>query len=67
MSHAADPPSPEQLLRDAGLRVTKPRVAVLGALAANPDAGADTVLRVVRRDLGTVSTQGVYDVLHVLA
>jgi Fur family transcriptional regulator, stress-responsive regulator len=60
-------PSPEQLLRDAGLRVTKPRVAVLGALAANPHAGADTVLRVVRRDLGTVSTQGVYDVLHVLA
>ena len=67
MSHDDAGPSPEQLLRDAGLRVTKPRMAVLGALAANPHAGADTVLRVVRRDLGTVSTQGVYDVLHVLA
>jgi Fur family ferric uptake transcriptional regulator len=59
--------SPEQLLRDAGLRVTKPRLAVLGALASHPHAGADTVLGVVRRELGAVSTQGVYDVLHVLA
>ena len=67
MSQDVVRPSPEQLLRNAGLRVTKPRVAVLGALAENPHAGADTVLRVVRRDLGTVSTQGVYDVLHVLA
>ena len=54
-------------LRAAGLRVTRPRLAVLAALRANPHAGADTVLGVVRRDLGTVSTQGVYDVLHVLA
>lgn len=67
MSHDVAPPSPEQLLRDAGLRVTKPRLAVLTALATNPHAGADTVLGVVRRDLGAVSTQGVYDVLHVLA
>ncbi len=67
MSHHAVPASPEQLLRAAGLRVTKPRLAVLGALATHPHAGADTVLGVVRRDLGAVSTQGVYDVLHVLA
>ena len=67
MSHDAVPASPEQLLRAAGLRVTKPRLAVLDALAAHPHAGADTVLGVVRRDLGAVSTQGVYDVLHVLA
>jgi Fur family transcriptional regulator, stress-responsive regulator len=59
--------SSEHLLRDAGLRVTKPRLAVLGALASHPHAGADTVLGVVRRELGAVSTQGIYDVLHVLA
>ncbi len=67
MSQDVARPSPEQLLRAAGLRVTKPRLAVLGALATHPHAGADTVLNVVRRDLGAVSTQGVYDVLHVLA
>ncbi len=57
----------EQLLRQAGLRVTRPRLAVLGALSQHPHAGADTVLGAVRRDLGTVSTQAVYDVLNVLA
>jgi Fe2+ or Zn2+ uptake regulation protein len=67
MSHPAAGPTPEQLLRSVGLRVTKPRLAVLAALAAHPHAGADTVLGVVRRDLGGVSTQAVYDVLNVLA
>ena len=57
----------EQLLRQAGLRVTKPRMAVLGALREQPHSGADAVLGVVRRELGTVSTQAVYDVLNVLA
>ena len=60
-------PSPEQLLRTAGLRVTRPRVAVLTALAEHPHAGADEVGVVVRRELGTVSTQAVYDVLNLLA
>jgi Fe2+ or Zn2+ uptake regulation protein len=59
--------SAEQLLREAGLRVTKPRVAVIGALREHPHSGADTVLGVVRRRLGTVSTQAVYDVLNVFA
>ena len=67
MSDEAAPAAPEQLLRDAGLRVTKPRLAVLGALAAHPHSGADAVLGVVRRQLGGVSTQAVYDVLNVLA
>jgi Fe2+ or Zn2+ uptake regulation protein len=65
-SHLATP-TPEQLLREAGLRVTRPRLAVLSALAAYPHAGADTVLGLVRRDLGGVSTQAVYDVLNVFA
>ncbi len=67
MSQPVFDPSPEHLLRAAGLRVTRPRLAVLQALAAHPHAGADTVLGVVRRDLGGVSTQAVYDVLNVFA
>ena len=60
-------PSAEEILRTTGLRVTRPRTAVLTALAAHPHAGADTVLAAVRREPGSVSTQAVYDVLNVLA
>ncbi len=59
--------SPEQLLRQAALRVTRPRLAVLAALHDAPHSGADAVLTVVRRDAGPVSTQAVFDVLNVLA
>ncbi|MDQ6849345.1 MAG: transcriptional repressor [Actinomycetota bacterium] len=55
--------SSEAALRAAGLRVTKPRVAVLDALAVQPHATADLVARQVRTTLGQVSTQAVYDVL----
>jgi len=55
---------PRALLRAAGLRVTTPRVAVLTALAGMPHATADEIARQVRRTLGSVSTQAVYDVLH---
>lgn len=54
------------LLREAGLRVTRPRVAVLAALREGPHSDADTVASMVRRDIGTVSTQAVYDVLGAL-
>jgi Fur family transcriptional regulator, stress-responsive regulator len=50
-------------LRSAGLRVTAPRRAVLGALADHPHSTADAVAGVVRGELGSVSTQAVYDVL----
>ncbi len=66
MSHDVPAPAPERLLRDAGLRVTRPRLAVLRALETHPHSGADTVLVAVRRELGGVSTQAVYDVLRVL-
>ena len=59
-------PDPQQRLRDAGLRVTRPRLAVLGAVEAHPHADTDTVLGAVRADLGQVSHQAVYDVLRVL-
>lgn len=55
-----------QILRAADLRVTRPRVAVLGAVHAHPHADTDSIIDVVRGDLGEVSTQAVYDVLRAL-
>jgi Fur family transcriptional regulator, stress-responsive regulator len=57
---------PQQRLRDAGLRVTRPRLAVLDAVEAHPHADTESILGVVRADLGQVSHQAVYDVLRVL-
>lgn len=54
------------LLRGAGLRVTQPRIAALRAVHAHPHADTDSVIGLVRRDLGDVSTQAVYDVLRAL-
>jgi Fur family ferric uptake transcriptional regulator len=54
-------------LRERGLRVTRPRLAVLDALAANAHLPADAVTATVREALGNVSTQAVYDVLTALA
>ena len=59
-------PDVEQLLRGAALRVTRPRVAVLTAVYAHPNADTDSIIGVVRDDLGDVSTQAVYDVLRAL-
>jgi Fur family ferric uptake transcriptional regulator len=56
----------EQTLRGAGLRVTRPRVSVLSAVHAHPHADTDSIIRVVRDDLGEVSHQAVYDVLRAL-
>ena len=54
------------LLRGAGLRVTRPRVAVLTAVHEHPHADTDKIIRIVRGHLGEVSTQAVYDVLRAL-
>lgn len=59
-------PEPERLLRDAQLRVTRPRLAVLAAVRRAPHADTDTVIRLVREELGEVSHQAVYDVLRAL-
>ena len=56
----------ERLLREASLRVTRPRVAVLAAVHERPHADTDSVIRAVREDLGEVSHQAVYDVLRAL-
>ena len=63
MQTAADA---EDLLREAALRVTRPRVAVLHAVHASPHADTDTILRAVRAQLSAVSHQAVYDVLRAL-
>jgi Fur family ferric uptake transcriptional regulator len=51
-------------LHAVGLRVTAPRIAVLEWLAGHPHTTADQVAAAVRADLGSVSTQAVYDVLN---
>lgn len=56
----------EEMLRAVSLRVTRPRVAVLGAVSAAPHADADTIIGAVRTQLGSVSKQAVYDVLAAL-
>lgn len=57
---------PADLLREHALRVTRPRVAVLAALGEHPHADVDTIAGAARAELGSVSTQAVYDVLRAL-
>lgn len=54
------------MLRDSALRVTRPRMAVLSAVHAHPHADTDSIIGIVRADLGGVSHQAVYDVLRAL-
>ncbi|MDZ5623528.1 Fur family transcriptional regulator [Nocardioides sp. HM23] len=66
------------MLRAADLRVTRPRVAVLGAVHALPHADTDAIIGAVRSvdgggseggeggEGGEVSHQAVYDVLRAL-
>lgn len=54
-------------LSRAGLRLTAPRLAVLSALRARPHADVDTIVTIVRAQLGTISVQAVYDILNALA
>jgi Fur family transcriptional regulator, stress-responsive regulator len=56
----------ERMLRGVALRVTRPRVAVLSAVHDHPHADTDSLIGVVREDLGEVSHQAVYDVLRAL-
>ena len=53
-------------LREADLRVTRPRVAVLSAVHEHPHADTESLISAVRADLGEVSHQAVYDVLRAL-
>jgi Fe2+ or Zn2+ uptake regulation protein len=55
----------ERLLRQADLRVTRPRLAVLHAVHANPHADTEALIANVREQ-EDVSHQAVYDVLKAL-
>jgi Fur family transcriptional regulator, stress-responsive regulator len=57
----------ERMLREAALRVTRPRLAVLTAVHHHPHSDTDSIIGVVRDDLGDVSHQAVYDVLRALS
>jgi Fur family ferric uptake transcriptional regulator len=57
----------EDQLRDRGLRVTRPRVAILEILAEGGHLDVDEIATRVRTRLDSVSTQAVYDVLSALA
>jgi Fur family ferric uptake transcriptional regulator len=59
-------PAHEQTLRDAGLRVTQQRVAVLDAVRRLPHADTDSLISAVRAETGEISHQAVYDVLRAL-
>jgi Fur family transcriptional regulator, stress-responsive regulator len=54
------------MLREAALRVTRPRVAVLSAVHEHPHADTSSIIGAVREDLGEVSHQTVYDALRAL-
>lgn len=56
----------ERVLRAAGLRVTRPRLAVLDAVHAHPHVDTETLIGAARARLGAVSHQAVYDVLRIL-
>ncbi|MGI8459213.1 MAG: Fur family transcriptional regulator [Propionibacteriaceae bacterium] len=66
MSGVPEPATWADRLRAAGLRVTQPRLAVLAVVEADPHVAADQVATHVRAQIGTVSTQAVYDALNTL-
>lgn len=57
----------ETLLRSRGLRVTRPRLAVLEVLSEGGHLEVDDIATKVRGRLESVSTQAVYDVLGALS
>ena len=66
MTTRTDPAALAEELRSAALRVTRPRVAVLGAVHAHPHADTETIIGAVRTELPAVSHQAVYDCLAAL-
>jgi len=60
-------PGGEDLLRERGLRVTRPRLAVLDILTQGGHLEVEEITRQARARLDSVSTQAVYDVLGALS
>jgi Fur family transcriptional regulator, stress-responsive regulator len=61
------PDDPAQLLRQFGLQVTAQRLAVLRAVGRRPHCTADEVADAVRKEIGAISRQAVYDALGMLS
>jgi Fe2+ or Zn2+ uptake regulation protein len=59
-------PTNEGRLRAAGLRVTRPRLAVMAVVGDQPHTDTGAIIKLVRDELGEVSHQAVYDVLQAL-
>jgi Fur family transcriptional regulator, stress-responsive regulator len=57
----------QEQLRTAGLRVTRPRLAVLEVLREGGHLDVDEIASRVRERIDSVSTQAVYDVLGALS
>ena len=58
--------APTELLREANLRVTGPRLAVLAEVEAHPHSTAEAIVEAVRDRLGTATIQSVYHILNAL-
>ena len=56
----------EGFLREHGLQVTAQRMAVLEAVSVRPHATADELADGVRKRIGSISRQAVYDTLGIL-
>ena len=54
----------EEQLRNAGLRVTRPRLSVLDVLADHPHVDAETIATAARSAHPSISPQAVYGVLR---
>jgi Fe2+ or Zn2+ uptake regulation protein len=54
------------LLRARGVQVTAQRLAVLRAVTGEPHIAAEGVAEAVRREIGAISLQSVYDALNLL-
>lgn len=65
-SPAPPPPVPADELRQAGLRVTAARIALLETVRAGDHLDVDTIANRVRDRLGSISVQAVYEALHAL-
>ena len=58
--------SPEETLRQHGVKVTAQRLAVMQAVSNQPHGTADDVRHLVRIGIGSVSRQAIYDALGLL-
>ena len=57
---------PVKILQKHGVQVTAQRLAVVRAVAGRPHCTADDVARDVRKEIGAISRQAVYDALGML-